>query len=73
MKLTSWVSQLLVLLILTATQTALTTLSQVTTMLWRAIQIYVNSAADACLEGTEAAGGAKGEFVEVEEDQAAAE
>jgi len=39
----------------------------------RAIQIYVKSAADACLEGTEAAGGAKGEFVEVEEDQAAAE
>ena len=39
----------------------------------RAIQIYVKSAADACLEGNEAAGGAKGEFVEVEEDQAAAE
>ncbi|MDI3322966.1 30S ribosomal protein S2 [Pontibacterium granulatum] len=39
----------------------------------RAIQIYVKSAADACLEGAEAAGGAKGEFVEVEEDQAAAE
>lgn len=39
----------------------------------RAIQIYVKSAADACLEGVEAVGGAKGEFVEVEEDQAAAE
>lgn len=39
----------------------------------RAIQIYVKSAADACLEGVEATGGAKGEFVEVEEDQAAAE
>ncbi|MCO4757374.1 MAG: 30S ribosomal protein S2 [Oceanospirillaceae bacterium] len=39
----------------------------------RAIQIYVQSAADACLEGSEAVAGAKGEFVEVEENQAAAE
>jgi small subunit ribosomal protein S2 len=39
----------------------------------RAIQIYVQSAADACLEGSEVVSGAKGEFVEVEENQAAAE
>ncbi len=39
----------------------------------RAIQIYVQSAADACLEGSEVVAGAKGEFVEVEENQAAAE
>jgi small subunit ribosomal protein S2 len=39
----------------------------------RAIQIYVKSAADACIEGVEAAGGAKSEFVEVEENQADAE
>ena len=39
----------------------------------RAIQIYVKSAADACLEGTETTAGDKNEFVEVEEQQAAAE
>ncbi|MFY0676638.1 MAG: 30S ribosomal protein S2 [Neptuniibacter sp.] len=39
----------------------------------RAIQIYVKSVADACLEGTEATAGDKNEFVEVEEGQAAAE
>jgi len=38
----------------------------------RAIQIYVKSAADACAEGSETAGG-KSEFVEVEEKDAAAE
>jgi len=39
----------------------------------RAIQIYVKSAADACVEGSEVAGGDKNEFVEVEEKDAAAE
>ncbi|MFW1676657.1 30S ribosomal protein S2 [Pontibacter sp. JAM-7] len=39
----------------------------------RAIQIYVKSAADACLEGTAAHAGDKNEFVEVDESQAAAE
>jgi len=33
----------------------------------RAIQIYAKSAADACVEGLEAAGGDRNEFVEVEE------
>ncbi|MFC6670046.1 30S ribosomal protein S2 [Marinobacterium aestuariivivens] len=33
----------------------------------RAIQIYAKAAADACVEGVEAAGGDKSEFVEVEE------
>ncbi|MGB0466138.1 MAG: 30S ribosomal protein S2 [Pontibacterium sp.] len=37
----------------------------------RAIQIYVKSAADACLEGVDATAGAKSEFVEVEENAAA--
>ncbi|MEM5535889.1 30S ribosomal protein S2 [Neptuniibacter pectenicola] len=39
----------------------------------RAIQIYVKSAADACLEGSGAGAGDKNEFVEVEETPAAAE
>jgi len=39
----------------------------------RAIQIYVKSAADACLEGLDAGAGDKNEFVEVEETPAAAE
>lgn len=39
----------------------------------RAIQIYVKSVADACLEGAETTAGDKNEFVEVEEGQAAAE
>ena len=39
----------------------------------RAIQIYVKSAADACLEGSSSAAGDKSEFVEVEEQDAAAE
>ncbi|MGH1461679.1 MAG: 30S ribosomal protein S2 [Neptuniibacter sp.] len=39
----------------------------------RAIQIYVKSVADACLEGSESAAGDKSEFVEVEEGKAAAE
>ncbi|MCV6588098.1 MAG: 30S ribosomal protein S2 [Marinobacterium sp.] len=37
----------------------------------RAIQIYVKSAADACLEGASAAAGDKSEFVEVEGQDAA--
>ncbi len=39
----------------------------------RAIQIYVKAIADACSEGAEVNAGAKGEFVEVEENDAAAE
>ncbi|MBY4675643.1 30S ribosomal protein S2 [Marinobacterium arenosum] len=39
----------------------------------RAIQIYVKGAADACVEGASVAGGDKNEFVEVEEQDAAAE
>ena len=39
----------------------------------RAIQIYVKSAADACLEGVEVTAGDKNEFVEVEDAPAAAE
>jgi small subunit ribosomal protein S2 len=37
----------------------------------RAIQIYAQSVADACVEGTAANAGEKGEFVEVEEQSAA--
>ncbi|MGB0223680.1 MULTISPECIES: 30S ribosomal protein S2 [unclassified Marinobacterium] len=36
----------------------------------RAIQIYAQSVADACLEGSDATGGAASEFVEVEEQAA---
>ncbi|BBB25072.1 30S ribosomal protein S2 [Amphritea japonica] len=39
----------------------------------RAIQIYVKAAADACSEGTEVNAGDKSEFVEVENNEAAAE
>ncbi|MAY43201.1 MULTISPECIES: 30S ribosomal protein S2 [unclassified Neptuniibacter] len=39
----------------------------------RAIQIYVKSAADACVEGSDTGAGDKNEFVEVEETPAAAE
>ncbi|MGB0732933.1 MAG: 30S ribosomal protein S2 [Pontibacterium sp.] len=39
----------------------------------RAIQIYVQSAADACLEGGDATSGAADEFVEVAEENTAAE
>jgi len=39
----------------------------------RAIQIYVQSAADACLEGADATSGAAGEFVEVAEENTATE
>ncbi|GGK66179.1 30S ribosomal protein S2 [Amphritea balenae] len=39
----------------------------------RAIQIYVKAAADACSEGVEANAGDKSEFVEVENNDAAAE
>ncbi|MBQ0785207.1 MAG: 30S ribosomal protein S2 [Amphritea sp.] len=39
----------------------------------RAIQIYVKAAADACSEGTEVNAGEKSEFVEVENNEAAAE
>ncbi len=39
----------------------------------RAIQIYVKAVADACSEGGEATAADKGEFVEVEEQNAAAE
>ncbi len=37
----------------------------------RAIQIYVKSVADACAEGAEATAGDKGEFVEVDAEEAA--